>query len=90
MKFYIIDVWQGSEYALSSEYTSVAHGSVENDPSYMFDRFLSIPWALNMLGLEYTRVVDVPMFCVNCILKILSILNVLSSEYAKVLNLSGV
>ena len=52
----------------------------------MFDRFLSIPWALNMLGLEYTRVVNIPRVCVNCILKILSILNVLSSEYAKVLN----
>ena len=56
----------------------------------MFDRFLSIPWALNVLGLEYTRVVNMSRFCVNCILKILSILNVLSSEYAKVLNVSGV
>ena len=52
----------------------------------MFDRFLSIPWALNMLGLEYTRVVNMSRFCVNCILKILSILNVLSSEYPKHLN----
>ena len=50
----------------------------------MFDRFLSIPWALNMLELEYTRVVNMPRFCVNCILNILSILNVLNSEYAKV------
>ena len=32
----------------------------------------------------YTR------FCVNCILKIHGILNVLSSEYAKVLNVSGI
>ena len=31
-----------------------------------------------------------PSFYVNCILKILSILNVLSSEYAKVLNVSVV
>ena len=56
----------------------------------MFDKFVSIPWALNMLGLEYTRVVNIPRFCVNCILKILSILNVLSSKYAKVLNISVV
>ena len=81
---------QGSEYVSSSEYTSVTQGSVENSTSYMFDRFLSVPWALNMLGLEYARVVNMPRFCVNCILKILSILNVMSSEYAKVLNVSGV
>ena len=68
----------------------------------MFDRFLSIPWAVNMLGLDYTRVVNMPRFCVNFILKIISILNVsiliceyselsiLSSEYAKVLNVSVV
>ena len=37
-----------------------------------------------MLGLEYTRVANMPRFCVNCILKILSVLNVLSSEYANV------
>ena len=55
----------------------------------MFDKFVSIPWALNMLGLEYTMVVNIPRFCVNYILKILSVLNVLSSEYAKVLNVSG-
>ena len=56
----------------------------------MFGRFLIISWALNMLGPEYTRVVNMPSFCVNCILKILNTLNVLSSEYAKVLNVSGV
>ena len=42
-----------------------------------------------MLGIEYeSRVVNFPsytVFCVNCILKIHSILNALSSEYAKVL-----
>ena len=43
-----------------------------------------------MLGLENARVVNMPRFCVNCILKIPSILNVLSSEYAKVLNVSGI
>ena len=68
----------------------------------MFDRFLSIPWAVNMLGLDYARVVNMTRFCVNFILKIISILNVsiliceyselsiLSSEYAKVLNVSVV
>ena len=39
---------------MSSEYTSLAQGSVESSPPYMFDRFLSIPWALNMLGINYT------------------------------------
>ena len=33
-----------------------------------------------------TRLVNMPRFCVNYILKILSVLNVLSFEYAKVLN----
>ena len=68
----------------------------------MFDRFLSIPWAVNMLGPDYARVVNMTRFCVNFILKIISILNVsiliceyselsiLSSEYAKVLNVSVV
>ena len=59
----------------------------------MFDRFLSIPWALNLPGLEYTRVVNMPrlhmVLYVNSVLKNLIILNVLSSEYAKVLNVSG-
>ena len=31
---------------------SVTQGSVVNSPSCMFDRFLSIPWALNLPGLE--------------------------------------
>ena len=48
----------------------------------MFARYLSIPWALNMLGLEYAMVENVPRFCVNCVLKILIVLNALSSEYA--------
>ena len=30
--------------------------SVENGPSYMSERVLSIPWILSMLSLEYTRV----------------------------------
>ena len=86
IKFFITNIWRGSEYTSSSENTSVTQGSVENSPSYMFDRFLSIPWAFNMLGLEYTWVVNMSRFCVNYIL---GILNVFSSEYAKVLNVSG-
>ena len=54
MKFPIIDVWQGSEYALSSKHTSVTQGSIENSSPYMFDR------ALNMLELEFARVVNMP------------------------------
>ena len=58
IKFPIIGIWQGSEYVSSSEYASVTQGSVENGPSYMFDRVWRIPRIINMLGLEYTRVVN--------------------------------
>ena len=34
--------------------------SVENGTSYMFDRVSSIPQILKMLGLEYTRAVNMP------------------------------
>ena len=84
IKFSIICISQSFEYASSSEYTSVTQGSVLNSLPYIFARFLSILCALNMPGLEYTRVVNMLRFCVNCILKILDILNVLSFEYAKV------
>ena len=43
-----------------SENNSVTQGSVENNPSYMSGRFLSILWALNLPGLEYTRVANMP------------------------------
>ena len=43
IKFSIINNWEGSEYASSSENNSVTQGSVEKSPSYMFGRFLSIP-----------------------------------------------
>ena len=60
----------------------------------MFDRVLSVPWVLNMLGFEFAWVVNMPrlhwVLCLNCILKTHGILNVLSSEYAKVLNVAGV
>ena len=61
IKFSIINIWQGSEYSSSSENASVTQGFIENSPSYMFDRFLSIPWTLNLSGLEYTRVLSVTM-----------------------------
>ena len=92
IKFYIIDIWQGSEYASSSKYTSVTQGSVENNPSYIFVRFLSILWALNMLGLKYTRFANKPrLYMILCkvYFKILSIFKVLSFEYANDLNGSG-
>ena len=49
--------------------------------------------AFNLPGLEYTRVVNMPrlhMVLRKLYFKILSIWNVLSSEYAKVLNIAGV
>ena len=49
------------------------------------ERFLSIS-ILNMLGLEYTRLVNMRILYV----KIHGILNVVSPQYAKVLNISGV
>ena len=58
IKLHIIDIWQGFKYVWSSEYASAAQGSLENDPSYMFDRVLRIPRIINMLGLEFTRVVN--------------------------------
>ena len=40
---------------------SVLHRvSVENGTSHMFARVLSIPQILTMLGLEYTRVINMP------------------------------
>ena len=65
-KFSVIDIWHGSEYAC------VIQGSVQNGPSYMFDRALSILRVIN-LGHEYTKVVNMTRlhrFCVNFILKI--------------------
>ena len=43
-----------------SENNSVTQGSVENNPSYMSGSFLSILWPLNLPGLEYTRVANMP------------------------------
>ena len=54
-KVSLINIWQGSEFASSSGNTSVTQGSLENSPSYMFDRFLIIRWAFNLSGLEYAN-----------------------------------
>ena len=102
IKYFVIDVWQYSEYALDSEYATVlnmlgSHKVVNKIfhhkyltgfwiclefwkyqcyPSYMFDRFLSIPWALNLVGLKYTWswiCQGSAWFCIPCILKILTL-----------------
>ena len=59
MKFPKIGIGHGSEYTSNSDYGSFIQGSVENAPSYMFDRVLSIPRVLNLLGLEYASVVNI-------------------------------
>ena len=55
-----MDIWQCSEYTSSSEQAGVTQSSVENKPSYMFGMVLNIPQILNMLGLEYAKVVNKP------------------------------
>ena len=96
IKFSIIDISQGPEYALNFEYTSATQGSVENSQSYIFDRFLSFPWALNMLGLKYTRAVIMPrlnmvlcklyfkdsQYCMSWVLNILRFWIYHESKYA--------
>ena len=80
----MVDNWQCSKYASSSEYASVTQGFEVTSPSYMFDRALSIPRVLNIPGLNikglwiwegYTE------FCVNCILK--SVNRLLSQKVPK-------
>ena len=92
MKISIINICKGSEYASSSKNISVTLGSVENSPSRMFDRFLSIPWALNLPGLESSRVMNMPRLYM-----VLRKLYFKGSQYfeclefcLKVLNVSGV
>ena len=59
-KFSVFDIWQGSVHALSSECVSVTQGFCNKWNILYVDRVLSIPWILTMLGLEYTRVVNMP------------------------------
>ena len=76
----MIGIWKGSEYTSSSDCASIKQSSV--------------PRVISMLGLEYIQrkwiCQGFTSFCVNCILKIQGILNALSFEYAKALNVSGV
>ena len=60
IKFSVIDIWQCSVYAMSSEYVSVTQGFCKKWNILYVDRVLSIPRILTMLGLEYTRVVNMP------------------------------
>ena len=60
IKFSVFDIWQGSVYALSSEYVSVTQCLCNKWNILYVDRGLSIPRILTMLGLEYTRVVNMP------------------------------
>ena len=55
MKFPKIDIWLGSEYVSSSKYASFTQGSVENAPSYMFDRVLSIPQCARASVVNFAR-----------------------------------
>ena len=114
IKYFMIDVWQYSEYDLDSEYATVANmlGSHKVVNKIFHHKYLTGFWmclefwshtfltgfwvfpglsicqGLNIQGSWICQ--GYTWFCVNCILKILSILNVLSSEYAKVLIVSGV
>ena len=54
MKFSIIDIWQGSEYASSSEYAGVIKDSIENGLSYSSDSQCARAWIF--LGCEYVKV----------------------------------
>ena len=54
IKFSIIDIWQGLEYASSSEYASVTQGSIENGPSYSSGSQYARAWIY--IGCEYVKV----------------------------------
>ena len=54
IKFFIIDIWECSEYAFSSEYATDTQGSVENDPSYSSDSQYARAWIY--IGYEYVKV----------------------------------
>ena len=55
IKFSIIDIWQGSEYASNCEYASITQSSVENGPSYYSDYQYARAWM-------YTRYVNMSRF----------------------------
>ena len=76
-----LEFWicQGFKYVSSSEYVTVTQGFVEKGLQYFLGSQYTRAWIYG--GCEYVKVT-------NCVLKIHGILNVLSSEYAKVLNVS--
>ena len=122
IKYYVIDVWQYSEYALGSEYATVLNmlGSHKIGNNIFHHKYLTGFWicfefwkyqcytefsrkashtcltgfwVLNIQGLEYKRVMNMPRLHTvlpKLYFKNFQILNVLISEYAKVSNVSGV
>ena len=54
IKFSIIYIWQGSEYAWSSEYGSVTQGSIENCLSYSSGSQYARAWIYK--SYEYVKV----------------------------------
>ena len=53
-EFSVIDIWQGLEYASSSEYASVTQGSIESGPSYSSGSQYARAWIY--LGCEFVKV----------------------------------
>ena len=53
-EFSVIDIWQGLEYASSSEYASVTQGSIENGLSYSSGSQYARVWIY--LGCEFVKV----------------------------------
>ena len=53
-EFSVIDIWQGLEYASSSEYASVTQGSIENGPSYSSGSQYARAWIY--ICCEYVKV----------------------------------
>ena len=54
IKFFIVDIWEGSEYVASSEYASFTQGSVENGPPYFSGSRHARAWIYT--GYEYVKV----------------------------------
>ena len=50
----MIGIWQGLEYASSSEYASVTQGSIENGPSHSLGSQCAKAWIY--IGCEYVKV----------------------------------
>ena len=86
---YLTELWICLKFWICQCYT----GLCRKQPIINFKRVLGIPRVLNMLRLEYARVANMPrLHRVLCKLyfKDSCYLNVSSSEYAKVLNVSRI